>query len=101
MTVKDKCLPVAGLGAEFAWCRSGWSGHVGETAGEFDDGGLAVFDDSAFIVGERDAYQHALKVALGLDELAGAGPLGSVEVAAAHFESSDRWPGPLPPVDHG
>ena len=56
-------------------------GHVGETAEKFRDGGLAVFDGGALIVGEGNVDQHPLQVVLGLDELAGGGSAGGDGVA--------------------
>jgi hypothetical protein len=44
--------------------------------------GLTVLDGGLFVVGERDADEHALEVRFRLQELAFAGFLGSVEVAA-------------------
>jgi hypothetical protein len=60
--------------------RLGWP-RRGETAEERGDGGLAMFDGGAFIVGKRNVHHHALQVVLGLDELAGTGCLRILEVA--------------------
>ena len=45
------------------------------------EGGLTVFDGGLFVVGERDADEHALEVRFRLQELTFAGLLGDVEVA--------------------
>ncbi|MGW0949137.1 hypothetical protein ACWD4O_42235 [Streptomyces sp. NPDC002623] len=49
---------------------------------ELVEGGLPVVDDGAFIVGEWDIGRHLLQVAFRLRQLAFAGFLRGVEVAA-------------------
>ena len=44
-------------------------GGVGEAAEEGVQGGLAVVDCGAFLVGERDGGEHALEVVLGFEQL--------------------------------
>jgi hypothetical protein len=38
--------------ADLAWCRPGWCGDVGESFQELVEGGLAVVDGGALVVGE-------------------------------------------------
>src|SRR5690606_37715816 len=80
VTVRGNGLP--GSGAQLAWGCSGGGSDVGETCEELVDGGLAIFNGGALVVGERDRCRHALQVVLGLDGLACAGYLRSIEVAA-------------------
>lgn len=80
MTVRGNGLP--GFSAKFAVGSVRLGGDVAEAAEELVDGSLAVFGGGAFVVGEWDVDQHPLQVVPGLDELAGAGCVRSMEVAA-------------------
>lgn len=52
--------------SDLAGRRAGRSGDIGQAREEFIQGGLAVIDGLALVVGQRDADEHALKIAFGL-----------------------------------
>lgn len=56
-----------GRRSDLSWGGTGRCGNVDEPLEQLVEGGLAVVDGGAFVVGERDAGQHALKVVFGLE----------------------------------
>jgi hypothetical protein len=67
--------------AELTRGGSSGSGYVGEPIEQCGDGGVSVVDGGAFVVGERDAGEHALQVVAGLEQLGFGGVFGGVEIA--------------------
>src|SRR6266851_9429407 len=61
---------------------SGWRGCVSEALQELLDRRRTLFDRGTLAVRERDLDQHALQVALRLQQLRLTGVFGNVEVAA-------------------
>jgi hypothetical protein len=54
-----------GADAELAGRGPGQGGNVGQTVEQLVEGGVAVVDGGAFVVGEGDGGEPALQVVLG------------------------------------